>query len=248
MFSKLNSLLTTALALVPVATFAAVIPEMTMDERYLVRRDLNVGQGTRYGAGCTEEDCWQGGACAFTDYTLPASVDGSTCVSEAIWNSSAQCGGCISVSYKGKKITVMVTNKTGGDKNHLDMTPDTWQKLTGIAPGGGSGGVDGIQWEFVQCPITNPLHIHVHGGGSRYWPAATVENGSRRTTKLEFSDDQGQSWVQTTRNTNNYFAAPSALKSSSVWVRVTSYTGTTVVVKNVDLTSGKVTVGTANYV
>ena len=116
MFSKLNTIFTTALALAPVATFAAVIPDMSPNERYIVRRDLNVGQGTRYGAGCTEEDCWQGGACAFTDYTLPASVDGSICVSEAIWNSSAQCGRCISVSYKGKKITVMVTNKTGYDE------------------------------------------------------------------------------------------------------------------------------------
>ena len=109
MFSKLNALFATALALAPLATFAAAIPDMTMDPRYLVRRDLNVGQGTRYGAGCKEEDCWQGGACAFTDYTLPAGIDGSTCVSEAIWDSSAQCGGCISVSYKGKKITIMVS-------------------------------------------------------------------------------------------------------------------------------------------
>lgn len=38
---------------------------------------------------------------------------------------------------------VKVTNKTGGDKNHLDMTPDTWEKLTGIGAGG-AGGVDGI--------------------------------------------------------------------------------------------------------
>ncbi|KAK5114357.1 hypothetical protein LTR62_002609 [Meristemomyces frigidus] len=247
MFPNLPALLTTFAALAPVVTLAAALPAMTMDERYLVRRALNVGQGTRYGAGCTEEDCWQGGACAFTDYTLPSSVDGSTCVSEEIWNSSAQCGGCISVSYKGKTITVMVTNKTGGDKNHLDMTPATWQKLTGIAPGGGSGGVDGIEWDFVQCPISTPLHIHVHGGGSKYWPAATVENGSRRTTALEFSDDEGKTWVPTTRNTNNYFAAAGTLSQEMVWVKVTSYVGTTVVVKDVDLSSGKVTVGTANY-
>lgn len=84
------------------------MPDMTIDERYLARRALRTGLGTRYGDGCTEEDCWQSGACSFTDYVLPASVDGSTCVSEEIWNNGANCGGCISVSYKGKKITVMV--------------------------------------------------------------------------------------------------------------------------------------------
>lgn len=91
---------------------AAALPDLTKDmspnEGYLVRKALNVGQGTRYGDGCTEEDCWQGGACSFTDYVLPSSVDGSTCVSEDIWQSGYNCGGCISVTYKGKTITVMV--------------------------------------------------------------------------------------------------------------------------------------------
>jgi hypothetical protein len=67
-----------------------------------------VGLGTRYGSDCTEEDCWQDGACSFVDYSLPAGIDGSTCVSTDIWNNGGNCGGCISVSYKGKTITVMV--------------------------------------------------------------------------------------------------------------------------------------------
>ena len=103
---SVSSVASAALFVLP--ALAAITPEMTMDERYLVRRSLNKGMGTRYGLDCTEEDCWQNGACAFTDYTLPSSVDGSTCVSEELWDSSAHCGGCISVSYKGKTITVMV--------------------------------------------------------------------------------------------------------------------------------------------
>jgi hypothetical protein len=90
-------------------TFAIAIPGMTMDERYLARRALKTGLGTRYGGGCKEEDCWQNGACAFTDYELPAGIDGSTCVSEDIWENGAQCGGCISVTYKGKTLTIMVS-------------------------------------------------------------------------------------------------------------------------------------------
>lgn len=96
-------------------SYAAALPNMSKDmtpnEAYLARRALNVGQGTRYGDGCTEEDCWQSGACSFTDYVLPSSIDGSTCVSEEIWNKGYNCGGCISVSYKGKKLTIMVCER-----------------------------------------------------------------------------------------------------------------------------------------
>ena len=52
MFSKVVSL---AVALLPATVFSAVMPEMSMDERYLARRALNVGLGTRYGDDCTEE-------------------------------------------------------------------------------------------------------------------------------------------------------------------------------------------------
>jgi hypothetical protein len=42
------------------------------------------GLGTWYGENCGESACWQNGACAFVDYVLPATIDGSTCVSEDI--------------------------------------------------------------------------------------------------------------------------------------------------------------------
>ncbi|KAK3046255.1 hypothetical protein LTR09_012247 [Extremus antarcticus] len=229
-------------------TLAAALPDMTVDERYLVRRALRTGQGTRYGDDSTEEDCWQGGACSFTHYELPASIDGSTCVSEDIWNDGYNCGGCIEVSYQGKKITVMVTNLTGGDKNHHEMTPDTWAKLTNNNPG---GGVDGIEWEFVQCPIpkSDPLRIHMHGGASQYWFSATVENANRRTSKMEVSTDSGKTWKVASRKGNDYnmFELEGTLPTTTAWVRVTSHVGTVVMFKNVVLASDKTTKGTANY-
>lgn len=98
--------------------------------------EVFIGLGTRYGGSCTEEDCWQSGACSFSGYDLPANVDGSTCVSEDIWNNGANCGGCIEVSYKGKTITVMVSIY----KEHHKMIqranilpgnePDRWQRNT----------------------------------------------------------------------------------------------------------------------
>lgn len=100
---------TLALAAFALQASAGLLSPNPTHDRNLFGRGVNVGMGTRYGLNCKEEDCWQDGACAFTDYTLPSAVDGSTCVSEALWDSSAHCGGCISVSYKGKKIVVMVS-------------------------------------------------------------------------------------------------------------------------------------------
>ena len=102
---------TLALAALALQASAGLLSPNPSADRNLFGRSLNVGMGTRYGDadGCKEEDCWQGGACAFTDYVLPSTVDGSTCVSEELWDTSYHCGGCISVSYKGKKIVVMVS-------------------------------------------------------------------------------------------------------------------------------------------
>ena len=124
------------------------------------------------------------------------------------------------------------------------MTPDTWSKLTN---GLSAGGVDGIEWEFVKCPITTPLAIHMHKGASQYWFAATVENATRRTKSLEVSVDQGKTWIQTTHNINNFFEAKDPLKGSSAWVKLTSHTDTQVIVKDVVLKSESVTKSTTNY-
>ncbi|KAG6030127.1 hypothetical protein E4U19_000650 [Claviceps sp. Clav32 group G5] len=205
-----------------------------------------VGLGTRYGLDypCTEADCWQKGSCSFTDYKLPAGIDGTTCVSEEIWDNGAHCGGCISVTYKGKTLTIMVTNRTDGKSTHLDMTPDTWSKLTN---GYSGGGVNGIEWEFIECPIDTPLSIKLHGGASKYWFAASVEGAKSRTSKLEVSSDEGKTWMTTHREVFNMYILGKVLPSDSAWVRVTSIDGKVVVVKDVELSSGKVTAAAVNY-
>ncbi|KAG6001965.1 hypothetical protein E4U21_003616 [Claviceps maximensis] len=227
---------------VPAAAPAAAAPAAAA-----AKSEKFVGMGTEYGLDypCTEYDCWQHGSCSFTDYTLPAGIDGTTCVSEVIWDNGAHCGGCISVSYKGKTIKVMVTNRTDGLATHLDMPPDTWAKLTN---GSKWGGVQGIEWEWIDCPISTPLKIKLHGGASRYWFAASVENAVTRTSKLEVSTDAGKTWMTTHREVfNMYTLGKQQLSSDSAWVRVTSIDGKQVVVKDVALQSGKVTAAAANY-
>ncbi|GAO14756.1 hypothetical protein UVI_02028340 [Ustilaginoidea virens] len=207
-----------------------------------------VGLGTRYGAHCREEDCWQTGACSFVNYTLPATVEGSTCVSEDIWNNGGHCGGCISVSYQGRTITVMVTNLTGGKSTHLDMAPATWAKLTNGYHGGGA---DGIEWRWVRCPLDEsvPLAIHMHAGSSKQWFAATVENATLRTASLDVSADGGKTWRRAVREMFNMYVLRDALPDDvdRAWVRVTSISGSQVTVPDVVVDGGHITQAAANY-
>ena len=103
--SSSNAALAAALVLAPLAMAAPA----TSPNPALFERALNSGKGTWYGENCGEEACWQQGACAFVDYVLPSSIAGSTCVSETIWANGADCGGCVSISYKGgaKKIAMV---------------------------------------------------------------------------------------------------------------------------------------------
>ncbi|EKJ71817.1 hypothetical protein HYE68_011203 [Fusarium pseudograminearum] len=235
MFASLPMYLVTLLAATStVANAAAVSPVFT-------------GLGTRYGDadGCTEENCWQNGACSFVGYDLPPGIDGSTCVSDEIWNKGANCGGCIQVTYKSKTIKVMVTNRTGGDKNHLDMTPATWNKLTNNMKG---GGVDGIKWKWIECPLRSaPLQVHMHGGASKYWFAATIENMTHRVKAVQVSSDSGKTWKSCYLKDPNMWMLDGTLPSDSAWVRVTSVNNKQVIVKNVALKSGVVTKATANF-
>ena len=123
----MSGLLSSALALAALAlqVSAGLLSPNPSSDRNLFGRSLNVGQGTRYGLNCKEEDCWQQGACAFTDYVLPSTVDGSTCVSEELWDTSYHCGGCISVSYKGKKIVVMVSSLVDSIEEMTSTNPFT---------------------------------------------------------------------------------------------------------------------------
>ena len=126
------------------------------------------------------------------------------------------------------------------------MTPNTWAKLTNGYTG---GGVDGIEWEWVTCPIpeTEPLWIRMHGGASKWWFSATVENARERTAKLEVSSDGGKTWQGTTFNNYNMFVLDGTLPGDTATVRVTSVTGSQVIVDNVVLKSEAITKASENY-
>lgn len=151
---------------------------------------------------------------------------------------------CVVGSYRALTNQLQITNKTGGNAQHLDMSPDMFSQLADK-----SLGEIGIQWEHVPCPITTPLQVRMHGGASQYWFAATVENAVYRTAKMEVSSDQGATWKPTTRDVNNFFKLEGngGVGAATAWVRVTSETGTTVVLKDVQMKSETTTKAAENY-
>lgn len=104
-FAKMTLLQGVALSL---AATAAASPLTSPNASQKAVKALQSGKGTWYGKSCGEEPCWQNGACAFVDYKLPATVAGSTCVSEVIWENGYHCGGCVAINYGGKRKIAMV--------------------------------------------------------------------------------------------------------------------------------------------
>ena len=100
----------------------------------------------------------------------------------------------------------------------------------------------------MPCPhIAGNLNIHMKSGVSQYWFSAQVVNAKRRTSKLEVSTNQGKTWKTATRTTYNFFEISSGVGASSAWIRVTSFVGTTVVVKDVPMQGDAVKQASSNY-
>lgn len=87
----------------------------------------------------------------------------------------------------------------------------------------------------------------MHGGASKWWFSATVENARERTAKLEVSSDGGKTWQGTTFNNYNMFVLDGTLPGDTATVRVTSVTGSQVIVDNVVLKSEAITKASENY-
>jgi len=84
-------------------------------------------------------------------------------------------------------------------------------------------------------------------GTSQYWFSAQVVNTHRRTQKLEASTDGGKTWKQATRTAYNFYEISSGVGATVADIRVTSHTGTTVVVKGVSMQGDFVKAGPSNY-
>lgn len=217
------------------AALGAALP-VSANANAVVKRALS-GEATFYGGNTS------GGQCSFTGYTLPSGVYG-TALSDSNWNGAGNCGACVSVKGpNGKTITAMITDQCPGcGTNHLDLYENAFTQLAAK-----SAGIIDVTWDYVSCPITSPLWVHMKSGVSANWFSAQVVNAKQRVSKLEVSTDSGKTWKAATRQTYNYFEISSGSGATTAWIRVTSVGGSTVTVKNVSQTSDAKATATANF-
>ncbi|TGO56947.1 hypothetical protein BCON_0071g00010 [Botryotinia convoluta] len=211
------------------STFLSIAQGAVMGKRSLS------GQATTYGGNT------QGGACSFSTYTLPSNIFG-TALSDSNWATASECGRCVSVTGpSGNSITAMITDECPGcGTNHLDLYPTAFTSLAPL-----SKGIIDVTWDYVDCPITTPLQLHLKEGVSAYWFSMHVVNAAEGVSKLDVSTDGGSTWQSTTRTTYNFFEH-SAGFGSTVDVRVTGLSGKTVTVNNIAVTAGSVVTASGN--
>jgi expansin (peptidoglycan-binding protein) len=197
----------------------------------------NKGDATFYGGNVA------GGMCSFTGYTIPSGLFG-TALSDSNWSGGANCGACVSVTGpSGNKITAMVVDQCPGcGSNHLDLFPDAFAKLA--YP---SKGVIPVSWDIVPCGIKTPIVLKNKSGTSKYWFSMQVMNSNVPVSKLEVSTDGGNSWKSTTRKDYNFFENPSGFGTDSVDVKVTSTSGSSIIVKGVSIAASSTKTAASNF-
>ncbi|CAG8124873.1 unnamed protein product [Penicillium nalgiovense] len=192
------------------------------------------GKATFYGGNVG------GGTCSFSGYTLPSHLFG-TALSLQRWDDAANCGACVSVTGpKGNSVKAMIVDQCPEcESNHLDLFQDAFAELSDI-----SAGIIQTTWSYVPCDLDGPLKLKNKEGTSAYWFSMQVVNANEAVTALEVSTDGGSSWQSTSRTDYNYFENSSGFGTSTVDVRITGASGSTVVVKDVGVSSeSEVTAG-----
>ena len=104
-----------------------------------------------------------------------------------------------------------------------------------------------VDWEIVKCDISKPLFLKTKTGSSKYWFSIQVVNSNVPVKSLEVSTDGGATWQSLSRTDYNFFENPSGFGVDFVDVRVTSVTGETIVLTNVNSASETRTDATSNF-
>ncbi|KAL6708153.1 hypothetical protein ACN47E_003337 [Coniothyrium glycines] len=197
----------------------------------------NKGKATYYGGNV------DGGMCSFTGYTIPSGLYG-TALSDSNWAGAGNCGACVEVTGPaGNKITAMVVDQCPGcGPNHLDLFPTAFSKLDNP-----NKGIIDVSWDIVPCGITTPIVLKNKEGTSKYWFSMQVMNSNVVVSKLEVSTDGGKSWKSTTRKEYNFFENPSGFGTDTVDVKVTSSTGSSIIVKDVSIQAQSTKTAGSNF-
>jgi expansin len=121
------------------------------------------------------------------------------------------------------------------------LFPDAFAKLYNPI-----AGIITVNWSIVACGITSPIILHNKDGTSQYWFAMQVVNSNIPVASLEVCTD-GYTWQPTTRADYNFFENQSGFGTTTLDVRITSITGSTITVKGVSVSSGSSTTASSNF-
>ncbi|KAG8168364.1 hypothetical protein KVR01_001113 [Diaporthe batatas] len=195
------------------------------------------GTSTFYGGNLN------GGACSFTTMSVIPSGLYGTAFPGSAWNNAAKCGTCLEVTGPNGKIKVMVVDKCPEcEQGHLDLFQDGFAKIGSIP-----AGRIATSYTEIPCGISSPIVLHNKSGTSAYWFSMQVVNSNMPVSKLEVSTDGGKTWQATTRTDYNFFEKSSGFGTSTVDVRVTSTSGSTITVSKVSVASDSKATAASNF-
>lgn len=104
-----------------------------------------------------------------------------------------------------------------------------------------------MTWDYVECGISSPISLKAKDGSSQYWFSMQVVNSNLPVTSLEVSTDGGKTWQATTRTYYNFFEKDGGFGTETVDVRITSETGSTLVIEGASCSSSASTTGSSNF-
>lgn len=146
------------------------------------------GDITAYGDG------WQGGACLYQDLPEPAKKS-FVAINQVLWDSMGMqqvCGRCVKISYGGKTVMGMVTNRCPECKEgDLDLSDSLFKEATGSHPSRLTA-----SWELVDCEdsmgVTGDVGFYVKDGVNANWLALQPVNFRSPITKLSLEYPAGK--------------------------------------------------------
>ncbi|MEJ5344977.1 MAG: expansin EXLX1 family cellulose-binding protein [Chloroflexus sp.] len=97
------------------------------------------------------------------------------------------------------RIVDMCPDNPGCGQNHLDLSPEAFDR---IAPR--AWGRVPITWRVISPPLSGPVQFHLKDGSNPWWLAFQVRHHRNPIARMEYRTPQGQ-WVQLNRTTYNYF-------------------------------------------
>lgn len=174
--------------------------------------DRRSGEATYYAA--TGE-----GACMFDPSPNDLMV---AAINAPDWSNSSWCGACARVDGPMGTITVRIVDLCPGcQSGDLDLSPEAFEQIAPLEQGR-----VGIDWTFVSCDVSGPVHYRYKDGTNPWWTAVQVLNHALPIAAFEWSTD-GSSFRPAARQDYNYFLDASGFGADPVTVRITAVDGQT---------------------